>query len=775
MNERIWIYDVALDSEKEFIILWGLDDKGRVRLFYDDRFRDFFYLAEENLELLKSKLASIMGGEYKLVDISEVNRKLYGRPIKVLRISSTENVLKNVYRTLKGTYGEKDFFEDDLRVTQKYLIYNGLKPSTWYMCDYGGAELSRDGYKIHKVESFEPLDLNVNPELDVVSIDFVIASEKGAPDPEKEPVKALAVYDGKDVKVWRLDEWPNDFDMVDDFTRYIAKKDPDVIVGFQVNRTLYPYLSNRLRRLHRGVNLGRMPREIHQSILGHFSIGGRIGLDLYEYVDDIPIFQRKTLEELASYLSIDIPVTTYDPLIYGKIWLEDRESLLEYLSWRVESIYKAYRALEDDIYVLSRVTGIPPDYVLTASSGRQIEYYIMYEAVKRGELIPKVVERQVRSYPGGLVIKPIPGLHSDIAVIDFKSMYPSLMIKYNISPETVVQNEGYNIEFFREIGIGVRRDIEGLFPNILRRLLELRDRVRRKLKEFPRDTPQYKLLDAEQRVYKILANTVYGYMGWLGARWYSYEGASLVTYLGRNTISQAIKYAEGLGLKVIYGDTDSLFIKYIGDKVDKLLGKISQDLGLEAKIDKIYRKILFTEAKKRYAGITPDGYIDIVGLEYARRDWCEYARELQYRVVEAILTGRGKDKALQIFREYVERLRSGDVPLYKLVIWEQITRSLKDYKANAPHIQIAKELERRGWKISRGMFIGYVVLRGDGPIYRRSKLYLEAEQDEVDIEYYINKQLIPVAHRVLEPLKVSRQTLERIALGRSYGLDMFMG
>ena len=462
-------------------------------------------------------------------------------------------------------------------------------------------------------------------------------------------------------------------------------------------------------------------------------------------------------------------------LLYSRYWRDDRDELLDYVSWRVKAMYAAFKALEGDIYTLSNVTGIPPDYVLTSSSGRQIEFYIMSEAVKKGLVIPRSSERFVRSYPGGLVIKPVVGLHRDVCVIDFKSMYPSLMIKYNISPETVVSSPVEEGFFFEEVGLGVRIDVDGLFPEILRTLLRLRNEARDRLSSLPKSSPEFRLLDARQRIYKILANTVYGYMGWAQARWYSYEGASLVTYLGRRTISQAIEYASELGLEVIYGDTDSLFVKYDEAKVGRLLDKIYSEMGLEAKIDKIYRSILFTEAKKRYAGYTYDAAIDIVGLEYTRRDWCDYARELQYEVIKAVLIDGDKKKAIDIFRDYVSRIRKGDVPLEKLVIWEQITRNLRDYKANAPHIEVARELERRGWRIRRGMFIGYIVLKGGGPIYKRSVYYIEADPDKVDVNYYVYHQLLPVVYRVLSPLGVSKSSLEAVAAGTGRGLDMFMG
>ena len=773
MRGRYWIFDIASDEKGEKIYIWGLSQEGEPYLFVDTSFKDFFYVVDVNLDRLRTRLIEALGSKYGDITIESSRRIINGVEKDVYIVSGPEETLKLASRAISSFFGEDKIFEDDVRYTQKYILYRGLRVCGWYEVEYG-EEVDLKNYKGYQLISYESVDEAIQPEMRAVSVDFVISSEQGSPDPERDPVNAIIVFDGDTLKRFVLEDG-NDVKMIREFVGYISKLDPDVVITFHGNRMFYPYIANRFKRVGLTIDLGRFPQEIHQSILGHFSIGGRINIDLYEYVDDIPFFQRKTLEELAEYLRIDGPNRTIDMLLYSRYWRDDRDELLDYVSWRVKAMYAAFKALEGDIYTLSNVTGIPPDYVLTSSSGRQIEFYIMSEAVKKGLVIPRSSERFVRSYPGGLVIKPVVGLHRDVCVIDFKSMYPSLMIKYNISPETVVSSpvdEGF---FFEEVGLGVRIDVDGLFPDILRTLLRLRNEARDRLSSLPKSSPEFSLLDARQRIYKILANTVYGYMGWAQARWYSYEGASLVTYLGRRTISQAIEYASELGLEVIYGDTDSLFVKYDEAKVGRLLDRIYSEMGLEAKIDKIYRSILFTEAKKRYAGYTYDAAIDIVGLEYTRRDWCDYARELQYEVIKAVLIDGDKKKAIDIFRDYVSRIRKGDVPLEKLVIWEQITRNLRDYKANAPHIEVARELERRGWRIRRGMFIGYIVLKGGGPIYKRSVYYVEADPDKVDVNYYVYHQLLPVVYRVLSPLGVSKSSLEAVAAGTGRGLDMFMG
>jgi len=129
-------------------------------------------------------------------------------------------------------------------------------------------------------------------------------------------------------------------------------------------------------------------------------VGGRINIDLYEYVDDSPIFQMKTLEELTAYLGLSQPPVKLDPNLYARYWESDRGSLERYVEWRVASIYNSFEIIRDEVVSLSAITGIPMDYVLTSSSGRRIEFYVMGEAVRRGELIPPQTERRVRSYQG---------------------------------------------------------------------------------------------------------------------------------------------------------------------------------------------------------------------------------------------------------------------------------------------------------------------------------------------------------------------------------------
>jgi len=776
MDKILWIYDTAIGEYqgKDVIWIWSLDDDGNYYLLIDDRFKDYFYIDSSKLSLdnLKNILRNSLRDKFKDIEFENVIKLLFGKEKNFIKLSGTFSSIKEASDVLSSKYGRNILFENDLRPSQKYIMDKSISPTKWYKIEYDEVE-EESGVSIGLVKDIAEADVGKEyPRLKIVSIDMILGSKYGAPDSDIDPILGYILYDGKDFHEYYIEG--NDSKLIDNLEDEINRLDPHVIVGFETNSILWPYLNDRSKKYKKVPKIGKLGGELHQSVLGHFSIGGRINIDLKEYVNDIPIFQRKTLEELSEYLKLKLFKYPVDRLLYYQYWSNDREKLLNYIRWRVKTIYESYKLLEDHIYALSETTYIPPDYVLTASSGRRAEYFIMKVARSRNEVVPNIRERVYRTYPGGLVLKPKRGLHSNIAVIDYKSMYPTLMIKYNVSPETIVSEPGGDTTFFEEIGYGVRRDRKGLLPTILEELTKKRDEIKSVLKKLDHTSRLYKILDARQRVLKILSNTMYGYMGWMGARWYSYEGASIVTYLGRRTIGLSIDKAKEIGLDIIYGDTDSIFINYDEDKVNILLNWMEKDLGLEAKIDKIFKKILFTEAKKRYAGLTTDGDIEVVGLEYVRRDWCEYARDAQYNILKHLLEGYPKNKLLDIFREYVKKLRRKEVSINKLIIWEQITKSLDEYKVNAPHVEVARKLSSEGWRVKRGVFIGYVIYKGEGPLYKRAIHYTKAEPKYIDWEYYIFNQLLPVAIRILSPIGISDKTLESIAHGAGMGLDMFV-
>ena len=156
--------------------------------------------------------------------------------------------------------------------------------------------------------------------------------------------------------------------------------------------------------------------------------------------------------------------------------------------------------------------------------------------------------------------------------------------------------------------------------------------------------------------------------------------------------------AQKAGLEVIYGDTDSLFIKYDAAKAEQLQQDIQAEFKLDVEVGEVYVRIFFTEAKKRYAGLRQDGSLDIVGLEVIRGDWAEVAKKVQEHVLEIILKEQSPKKAVEYVRSTVSDLRHKRLPLTDLIIWKTLTKPPEQYAIRAPHVEAAKMLIERGWQ-----------------------------------------------------------------------------
>ena len=265
-----------------------------------------------------------------------------------------------------------------------------------------------------------------------------------------------------------------------------------------------------------------------------------------------------------------------------------------------------------------------------------------------------------------------------------------------------------------------------------------------------------------------MANAMYGYCGWQGARWYKREVAEAVTAWGRSLLRSAIEYARRIGLDVIYGDTDSLFVHYDEDKINKLIEYVENVLGFEIKVEKIYKRILFTEAKKRYVGLTIDDKIDIVGFEAARRDWAEIAKETQEKVAEIVLRTGDVRKAIEYAHSVVQRLKQYKFTIDEVVVWRTLEKNINEYKALMPHVVAAKKLIEAGYKVGKGDMIGYVIVKGGSKIALRAQPYtLVKDIREIDVDYYIEHQVIPAALRILEVFGVKPDQIISGKMGKS--------
>jgi len=360
-------------------------------------------------------------------------------------------------------------------------------------------------------------------------------------------------------------------------------------------------------------------------------------------------------------------------------------------------------------------------------------------------------------------LTPKPGMHENVAVLDFKSMYPNIMITYNVSPDTYVpagepDPEG-GVNTAPEVKHRFRKQPAGFYKTVLTQLISTRDELRRKLKKLGPKSQEYRTLDARQRAVKVITNAAYGYTGWIGARWYVKPVAEAAAAWGRETIQKTIKLAEKAGLQVIYSDTDSIFVSNESEKMERLSKEIDKTLSLEIRPGKVYKRILFTEAKKRYCGLLPNGELDIVGLEVVRGDWASVAKDVQENVLEILLKEKSTEKAAEFVRRNIIDMRERKIPYKDYIIWKTLTKSPEEYEVRAPHVEAARLLKKEGLDLTLGDKIGYVIVKGEGKLYAKAKPYVLVTSEDLDIEYYVTNQVVPAAARILGMFNVKEEEL----------------
>lgn len=774
------------------LLLWArMEDGSRSILIYEG-FRPYFYaLLSEGADPgeVSSRIRLLSRPSSPIVSVEPVERRYYGREVKALKVTTLVPASVREYRdAVASVPGVEEVLEADIRFSMRFLLDMNLYPLRWYEAE-AEPQGTRPGYRVDSVYRVrggiweDESRANVDPleGLRVLAFDIEALNPQRSPDARRDPVIMIGLmsYPGDEEPVILESGEGGDGPLIRRFVEEVVSRDPDIIVGYNQNRFDWPYLAERARVNGVKLSVGRAPgSQPTQSAYGHVSVPGRLNVDLYDFASEIAEVKVKTLEEVADYLGV-MPREKRVNLDWWQItdyWMDKskRPLLREYTKADVASTMGLALKFLPFGAQLSQVSGLPLDQVVAASVGHRLEWRLMREAFKLGELVPNRAERFEPPYTGAIVLRPRPGLHSDVAVLDFASMYPNIMVKYNVGPDTLVRpGEGGECFTAPEVGHRFRAEPPGFFKTVLVRFLGWRRRLKGELERLDPGSPEYRLLDERQKAIKILANAAYGYMGWATARWYCRECAEAVTAWGRSLIRRAIEIARGIGLEVIYGDTDSLFVSYDSGKVSELEGLVEEELGFDIKLERVYRKVFFTEAKKRYVGLTGDGKIDVVGFEAVRGDWSELAKETQMKAAEILLRTGRVDRAVGYVREIIEGLQAGKVDLDKLVIWKTLTKRLEEYEAEQPHVVAARRMMEAGYRLTVGAKVGFVIVRGPGPVSKRAKPYFMASPGEIDVDYYIEKQVIPAALRILGYFGVKESQLK--GRGRQTSLFDFFG
>lgn len=407
------------------------------------------------------------------------------------------------------------------------------------------------------------------------------------------------------------------------------------------------------------------------------------------------------------------------------------------------------------------------------------EMLLIHEFYRRNYIIPDkeykqkdpnkpITRKREKKYAGGLVLEPKAGLYDKyILLLDFNSLYPSIIREKNIC-FTTVRRDKVNGD-----GIGDEPDVNsqsGVLPFIIKSLVDRRKNCKNEMSKCT-DPTKTQQLEIKQSALKLIANSMYGCLGFSHSRFYAKPIAALITKSGRDYLEETVKIArDEFHLDVIYGDTDSIMINTNAAERETAL-KIGQDVKsrvnkkhkcLEIEIDGLFKTMLLLK-KKKYAVIKDvNGKLikQVKGLDMVRRDWCGLSKTVCDTVLDFILSDTTKEETVEQIFEYLENVKkqldNNEIGLSEYIITKQLTKAVAAYGdiKSQPHVIVAKKLQEQGHGNLVKHFIPYVIVQGTAPFAERARHPDDlAGALDIDKSWYIAQQIIPPLLRLCKQIE----------------------
>lgn len=633
-------------------------------------------------------------------------------------------------------------------------------------------------------------------------IEVLVSKTLKFPEPGKDPIISISYYDsektsavfflaGEEInltekqgalitKFSNINLFKSEREMIESFMEFIKEKDPDVvytyngIFDFDYLKKAYSFITGK------------------EFIFGNSSLvypkgkNKRVNLEGTVHIDVYAIMKLLRYLQVFNYPKLDLN-TLYSRLTgKKKLSLPPTEMREAYLSgdyskiieYNLDDVYATQELAENYnqiVFEISEFINYPVSDLIFSSAGVMVERLFTKYYFSNKKIIPNkptqetIGERQKFSFSGAFVKAPISGLHQNLAVLDFRSYHISLIISYNLSPETV-DCSCCKDEPFAVLGSHYTCKKKGFVPTLLEELLALRSKYKEQAKTLPKESTEYREVYAKQYALKIFLASTYGYMGFAGARWYSRPTLEIMYSLVRSKIQETIKDLENLGYTVVYGDTDSCFIEFRNvEKLKEDLKKLNASLpkAMTLELEDIYQSGIFVQsrdkdraAKKKYALLDYNGNLKIKGFEYVRHDWCPLVKETQKEILKIILKEKDPKKALKFLQLIISDLQKKEIPNSKLIIQTFVHKSLESYKTLNPAMSAVKNAKDKGKKFKVGDLVEYIVTEKSGKtISEKSQIAEFVKEKDYDSDYYINNQLIPALLPIMEEIGVTKDEL----------------
>eukprot|EP01132_Coremiostelium_polycephalum_P009098 gene9098-11149_t len=594
----------------------------------------------------------------------------------------------------------------------------------------------------------------------------------------------------------------NETTLLSFFAQTILNIDPDVIGGHNITGYDIEILFDRFQKqkVFEWSYIGRLKR---RNFDNKNTITGRLICDSYLVCKEFLKEKNYSLVDLAksqlnidkqeiNYLSIE-PYFDTAKKLQLLIDLNQNDCFIVFLLMLKLNIFPLTKQL-------TNIAGNLWDKSLKGKKSERNEYLLLHNFHQKKFILPDKTfggsqnkpnpNKKEAAYSGGLVLQAKTNFYDQyIVLLDFNSLYPSIIQEFNVCFTTVPRVRKDDNSGWMEAESPNSSVSKGILPTIFQFLVSKRREIKRKLNNEQNPLSRQQL-DIQQMAVKLIANSIYGCLGFSHSRFYALPLAELVTKKGRENLQKTMEIVNQLNYDVVYGDTDSIMVNTdvstykeadeIGREIQKKINDKYRGSAIEIGLESIFKRLLLLK-KKRYAALIetqkPNGESQTViqnkGLDIVRRDWCDLTKDIGQHILDLIM---GDEKRIQLFalvKEYLESVRAGlkenAIPIEKFIITKSLSRQPEDYGDGdtQPHVLVALAMRKKGGFVQPGDQIPYIITRGTEEWYKRAREPKEiSSAEEIDTDWYLSQQILPPIQRITSPMG-----MEQIQLAQWLGMS----
>jgi len=734
---RGWILDIYPSFPGQMCV-WIIGENGqRIRLVDEFYNKVFVSGKEDELDRLLLQFRSDSSiSSYRFV--YRYDNPSEARESKVLEFTlknhrATSSLVRKVLQA--GRYLRYQVHNCDLKPSQSYLYERDLFPLAFVE-----VEVKKHNIRYQLLDSVENIDYKIPP-LRITRISLEIDKKKRIANFTDSLKTVILSNDDKELLIDTGDEKAKLLRLVKEVREY----NPDVLLTKGGDSFIFPYLTKR-------------------AVLN--SIGNKFILSR----ENIPLSPKhRRGRTYFSYGRTFYRAPTQR--LYGRVHIDENNTFI-----LRESGFEG-------LIEIARSCRVPLHRAARSSIGTSMSSLQCYQAVRDGFLIPRnkrVGEAFKSAYEllvgdrGGFVYEPRMGIHEKVGEVDFSSMYPSLMAKYNISSETVLCDCCPDSKLrIPELDYHICEKREGIVPKVLSFAVKKR-LLYKKLAKETEDERLREIYKRRQGALKWILVTCFGYLGYRNAKFGTVDGHMGVCAFGRQTLLKASHIAEKRGFNVIHGIVDSLWLKKddsISEDYAELCEEISGEVGIPLDFEGFFKWIVFLPSKihpnvpvlNRYYGAKDDGSIKVRGLEVRRRDTPKFIYDAQMEMIKVLASADDSKAfveripyALKVVKDYRQRLLNGEIPIWDLIITKRLSKAPEKYTQKVSQLIAAEQLLKEGVEVSAGKSVKFLFTSAKNKRYERrvrAKDLIE-EGTSADVKKYL-LLLYSAASNILSPFGYS--------------------